>query len=249
MAGNPQIPYFSGHYRTSDRMPSSITAKQGRERIQTMRRFFILPVLALVLAACGTGSSSDDLKATRAAALTGFAMPTNTLPLPTETITPTPTVEPTATLSTPSATRTATRPAAVIAPPCDDSAFVRDVTIPDGTVMKPGEEFIKTWSFLNTGTCSWTTAYAIAFVGGNAMDGVITYMPIAVDPGGVIDISIGLAAPAAPGTHTGNWRLKNADGAFFGASVYVQIVVPGSASTTAPEITNTLEPTPAASGA
>src|SRR5512141_2699521 len=32
---------------------------------------------------------------------------------------------------------------------CNNSAFVADVTIPDGTVMKPGKDFVKTWSIKN----------------------------------------------------------------------------------------------------
>jgi hypothetical protein len=213
--------------------------------LQILRHFFILPVLALALGACSSGPSADDLKATRAAALTEMALPTETLPIPTETITPTPTEGGTETLLlTPSATRTATRPAGPVGPVCDNAAYFSDVTIPDGTVMQPEEVFVKTWSLRNTGTCSWTTAYAIDFVSGNALDGVIKYLSEAVDPGGAVEISVGLAAPSAPGTYTGYWRMKNEEGTFFGDLVYVQIVVPGSASTSesTPEITNTLEP-------
>jgi hypothetical protein len=226
-------------------MPSSNTGKKGRRMLLILRRFFILPALLLALGACNSGPSTDDLKTTRAAALTEMALPTETLPVPTETITPTPTAGTETSALSPTVTRTATRPAVPIAPVCDSSAYVSDVTIPDGTVMQPGEVFVKTWSFRNTGTCGWTTAYTIDFVNGEAMDGVITYMPQAVDPGGTVEISVGLAAPSTPGTHTGYWRLKNEDRVFFGDLVYVQIVVPGSAATSEPtvEMTNTLEPT------
>ena len=57
------------------------------------------------------------------------------------------------------------------------------------------------------------------------MDGVITYVPQEVKPGGVVEISVGLSAPTTPGTYTGYWRLKNADGVFFGKWVSVNIVV------------------------
>ena len=40
-------------------------------------------------------------------------------------------------------------------PLCKNSAFVADVTIPDGTVLKPGEKFTKIWSVQNTGICAW----------------------------------------------------------------------------------------------
>jgi hypothetical protein len=224
--------------------------------IQTIRRFFILPVLALTLGACGSSSSADDLKATRAAALTALVVPTQTLAVATDAPTSTPTAASAATsMVTPSVTRTVTRPPVVNQPLCDDAAFVSDVTIPDNTVIQPGAGFVKTWSLRNTGTCNWTTSYAISFVSGNKMDGVITYLTKAVESGSTIEISIGLSAPTTPGTYTGYWRLKNADGNLFGELVYVQIVVPGSATATGtiattassatptPEITNTPLPT------
>jgi hypothetical protein len=220
---------------------------------QTIRRFFILPVLALALGACSSSPSTDDLKATRAAALTALVLPSETLAVATDAPTSTPTAVSAETQAlTPSATRTATRPPVVNQPLCDDAAFVSDVTIPDKTVIQPGAGFVKTWGIRNTGTCSWTTAYSITFVSGTRMDGVITYLTQAADPGGTIEISVGLAAPTTPGTYTSYWRLKNAGGTLFGELVYVQIVVPGSAtatltpaqsSTPTPEITNTPLPT------
>ncbi len=189
--------------------------------LQTLRRILILPVLALALGACDA-VSTEDIKATRAAALTELALPTIT---PTDTITLTPTAV-TATISlTPTETRAATRPPAGKAPLCDDFAYVSDVTIPDGTVLQPEEGFVKTWSLYNTGTCTWTAAYAIDFSSGTRMDGVITYMPQEVKSGGVVEISVGLWAPSSPGTYTGYWRMKNAEGVFFGVWVSVNIVV------------------------
>ncbi len=193
--------------------------------LQILQRLSILPILALALAACGAGTAEDDFKATRAAALTELALPTETLPVPTDTITLTPTAV-TATISlTSTETRAATRPPAANAPLCDDSAYVSDVTIPDGTVLQPGEGFVKTWSLLNTGTCTWTATYGIDVSSGARMDGVITYVPQEVKPGGAVEISVGLWAPTTPGTYTGYWRMKNADGVFFGAWVSVNIVV------------------------
>ena len=36
---------------------------------------------------------------------------------------------------------------------CDNADFVTDITIPDETVIEPGEDFTKTWRLKNTGTC------------------------------------------------------------------------------------------------
>lgn len=214
--------------------------------------FLLLPGLALSLSACGAGTgglSGRDATYT-ALVMTLSAPAAETVSVPSATPSSSPTLEASETLMPASGpSRTATRPAAPAGPLCDDSAYVSDVTIPDGTVMKPGEEFVKTWKIRNTGACSWTTAYTLAFLGGDRMDGVATALPAAVDPGGTIEISVGLVAPATAGTHTSKWRLKNADGNFFGEWVYVQIVVSGVATaigptpTPAPAISDTPVPT------
>jgi hypothetical protein len=214
---------------------------------QLARRFPFLLILAFALSACaaGSGPSAGEMQDTQAAALTDVALTLQATPLPSATPSPSPTEDVSPTQSpTLGIMQTATRPA-VVAPLCDDSAYVSDVSIPDGTQMEPGEEFIKTWSIRNTGTCTWTTAYALDFVSGKRMDGVITYVPHAVDPGDALEISIGLVAPSEAGTQTSYWQLRNADGNFFGEMVYVQIVVSGGSATAEPtaEITDTLEPT------
>jgi hypothetical protein len=204
--------------------------------LQFLRRVSWPLILMLALTGCGAGSglSSDDFNATRAAALTEIELTAEYTPLPSASPSPTPTEEIGATLSpTASSLRTATRPATSAGPLCDDAAYVSDVTIPDGTKMDPEEAFIKTWKIRNTGACTWTTEYGLDYSSGEKMDGVVTYLSETVEPGGEVDISIGLVAPAAPGTYTGYWRMKNADGAFFGEIIYVQIVVPGSATATA----------------
>ena len=187
-------------------------------------------LLAAVLSACGSGEPtlSDREASITAAALTAARTVTTVVPSPTPSPTPdtTPTVTPTG-MATPSATK----PPVVIGPLCDDAAYVSDVTIPDGTVIDQGDEFIKTWRMKNTGTCEWTTDYAIAFVSGNAMDGQTTALEVSVEAGEEVDISVKLAGPETPGTYTGYWRLKNASGAFFGELVFVQIVIPGEEET------------------
>ncbi|MFN2299491.1 MAG: NBR1-Ig-like domain-containing protein [Anaerolineales bacterium] len=214
------------------------------------------PVLALLLAAflsaCASGEPtlSDREASITAAALTAARTVTTVVPSPTPSPTPntTPTVTPTG-----MATRSATKPPVVIGPLCDDAVYVSDVTIPDGTVIDPGDEFIKTWRMKNTGTCEWTTDYAIAFVSGNAMDGQDTALEVSVEAGEEVDISVKLAGPETPGTYTGNWRLQNASGAPFGELVFVQIVIPGEEETPTetpeateevPAATDTPTPTP-----
>ena len=126
---------------------------------------------------------------------------------------------------------------------CDNSVYLSDVTVPDGTVLTPGATFTKTWSMQNTGTCTWSTSYSIVFYSGNAMSGVTTALSESVSPGGSINISVELTAPSTASSYTGYWRLQNASGTSFGEAVYVQIVVSGNTATPTSTSTATSETT------
>ena len=91
---------------------------------------------------------------------------------------------------------------------CDNCVFVSDVTIPDGTVMTPGQTFTKTWALMNNGTCAWSTSYKLSFISGEAMGGTSVPVPSAVPAGQQAQISVSLIAPATGGSYTGTWRCK-----------------------------------------
>jgi hypothetical protein len=210
--------------------------------MNTFRRRTICALfLTAVLYACGSGTPtlSDREASITAAALTAARTVTTIVPSPTFSPTPetTPTISPT---STPSLR--ATLPPVIQGPLCDDSLYLSDVTIPDGTLIDPGDEFIKTWKIQNSGTCEWTTEYAIAFVSGDAMDGKTTVLENSAEAGEAVEVSVKLAAPKTPGTYTGYWRMQNASGAFFGQLVFVQIKVAGGEGTITATPEETEEP-------
>jgi hypothetical protein len=105
-------------------------------------------------------------------------------------------------------------------PRCVDSAtLVKDVTIPDGTRIDPGDSFTKIWRLRNTGTCTWTQEYDLIFLSGHRMD-AYTVVPLRgkVSPGQVVDLSVGMKAPKNVGTFWGYWMLRNEQGGIFGVS-------------------------------
>jgi len=126
---------------------------------------------------------------------------------------------------------------------CDKSAYINDVTIPDGTILAPGQTFVKTWKLQNTGSCTWSADYSLAFVSGIVMGGSTTTIGQSMASGAQAEISVSLTAPSTVGTYTGYWRLSNEQGVAFGVTVYVQIVVSNDASTLTPT------PTPTATSA
>jgi hypothetical protein len=108
-------------------------------------------------------------------------------------------------------------------------ALIRDVTIPSGTQMKPGESFTKTWQIANTGTCDWLYGYSLVFGSGERMGGdgyrLSSRINVPVPPKEWRQVSVELEAPNQPGTYTASWRIANGDGQAFGASLGVSIVV------------------------
>jgi hypothetical protein len=182
-----------------------------------------IAILALLLSACNLGvSEPPDAAATlnplyTAAAQTLDAMAnqgTNTPGIPLATSTPFPTSTPI--LSFPTST-----PIIYYSPVpvkrCDAAAFVKDITIADGSTLSPGKSFTKTWRLQNVGTCSWTSSYALIFVSGDGMSGPTSVgLSGNVNPGETIDISVNLTAPSSKGHYRSYWKLRNASGVLFG---------------------------------
>lgn len=152
-----------------------------------------------------------------AATSTPDALPTASQP----TITP----QPLATLAPlPSSTPTADN--------CNLAKFDTDVTIPDGSVLAPDTNFVKTWRLTNTGTCTWNTNYAIVFSGGDQMGAAAaTNLPGNVPPGATVDVSVQMKSPSADGKYAGNFMLRSDTGLIFGtgashmAPIFVSIEV------------------------
>ncbi len=108
--------------------------------------------------------------------------------------------------------------------PQDNSSFVSDVTIPDGTQITAGQSFTKTWRLKNTGGSTWTTSYKFCFVSGSQMSGPsCVNIGSSVAPNATYDVSVPMIAPSTAGSYTGYWKMKNASGTAFGTQVYVQI--------------------------
>jgi hypothetical protein len=114
-------------------------------------------------------------------------------------------------------------------PQCLDSAFITDVTYPDGAEVKAGKPFEKVWQVQNTGTCTWDDGFtAVQFTGDNFGDKAktweLTQKSDFTAPGDTLDIKIDMVAPGVPGEFTGCWRMKSDTGYFFGTWLCVDVV-------------------------
>lgn len=106
-----------------------------------------------------------------------------------------------------------------------DMTFVADVTIPDDTVLQPGETFTKTWQLQNTGTLAWED-FGLVHVDGDPL-GAISPQPIipAVPAGELVAISTAMTAPTEGGTYTSWWVIHDQDDNQVGDKFYTRIVV------------------------
>ena len=117
---------------------------------------------------------------------------------------------------------------------CDSAAFVSDVTYPDGSNVPLGGAFTKIWRLQNTGTCTWTTSYALVYVTGERFSApAAVAMPTSVGPGQTVDLAVNLTAPNQNGQYRGFWKLRNSSNVLFGigpsadSNFYVDVKVTG----------------------
>jgi hypothetical protein len=149
-------------------------------------------------------------------------------PLPPATDTPIPPESPTATATnglTTDPTLAALGTPAVL---CDNLSFdgaTVDVTIPDGTPMTPGQEFVKTWKIKNTGSCAWGDGYKLIYSYGERMSGQPKPLGTLVAVGQEVEVSVNFKAPTKVGEYTSAWQMTNPRGITFGKAIFVKIVV------------------------
>lgn len=199
------------------------------------RYFTALAALLVAMLACNLPSAQSNQQ-NPDAILTAAAL-TVQAQLPADTAT-----SPSAATAPPAATATFTPlplPTAIPATAttaCDVGQFIKDVTIPDGSVFSPADNFTKTWRIQNIGSCTWS-GYSVVFDNGDPMNGTSPTAIGTVPPGGFIDISVPLQAPSPTGSYRGYWRIRNASGVLIpilhgynSQSFYVDIKVQSSGS-------------------
>lgn len=106
-----------------------------------------------------------------------------------------------------------------------NARFVADVTIPDDTLMIPGQTFAKSWRVLNNGSTSWGEGFQLVHVDGADLSESKEQNVTAVDPGQMTTLTVNMTAPSVPGIHFTDWRLRDPEGNEFGDILYARIIV------------------------
>lgn len=121
--------------------------------------------------------------------------------------------------------------------PCFNLLWIEDVTIPDGTQMKAGEVFTKTWLVQNIGGCAWRAGFTFSHVGGDLMRGNTVILQEPIQTGSKRELSVQLTVPSGQtGLIQSSWRMADETGSFFGDTLSVNIQV---GSVTTPVVTST----------
>jgi len=109
---------------------------------------------------------------------------------------------------------------------CEDGLwYISDLTIPDGTLVSPGDTIDKRWQVENSGSCNWNEGYRLRRISGEALGvpGELALYPARSGPRAVLQIRF--PAPAEPGTYRSAWQAYNPQGEAFGDPVFVEIIV------------------------
>jgi hypothetical protein len=156
---------------------------------------------------------------------TPFVPPTRVVAAPTATPDLLPTLPPIPTPVPSTVTPEPTLPPSPT-PVCDNNLiFVRDETIPDGTVFNGGERLDKQWRVRNAGTCNWDARYRLQWVAGDLLGAANAQALYPALAGEEALLQIEFIAPLEAGVHQSAWQAHAPDGTPFGERVFISIIV------------------------
>ena len=111
-------------------------------------------------------------------------------------------------------------------PTCNNGlGFIADLTVPDGTLVEPGETLDKRWEVENSGTCNWNNRYTIGLIAGPGMGVPVQQALVPALAGTQTMIRMIFTAPEEPGNYRSAWQVYDPDGNAFGDPFFIDIVV------------------------
>lgn len=129
------------------------------------------------------------------------------------------------------------------------SCFVGDVTVWDGTVVRPLTRFTKIWRMRNNGAIAWPSGTQLVWVSGDHLGGrksaELEIPEMGFPVGQELDVSVDFVAPLVLGQYTSYWQMMSPSGQQFGDEVWVIIQVddqPSAASSCASPLNLNLPP-------
>jgi len=106
--------------------------------------------------------------------------------------------------------------------------FVRDVNLPDGALVIPGNSLIKSWEFINPSATSWPEGSKLVFTQGNRelLGDVEEFPSPLAAPGQKVEVSCPIQVPSKSGRYQATFQLHDKDRVpFEGHRCWVELVV------------------------
>ena len=190
-----------------------------------MRRLVWLTVAGLVLASCGAQPRRSVTPA-RTPALTTLPHVTPLAPGGSSAL-PSPSAEGAGGFASPDSVPTPT----FLAPPLGadlctyDLLFVSDLTVPDGTLFRPGDAIDKRWKVRNSGACAWGPEFRLVLVDGDPMGAPseLALYPALSGTDGIVRAQ--MIAPQQAGDYVSTWQARDPQGNLFGNKMWVRVSV------------------------
>jgi hypothetical protein len=103
--------------------------------------------------------------------------------------------------------------------------FIRDLTLPDGTVVLPGQTLDKRWQVENSGSCNWDTRYRLKLIAGPNLGAVIDQALYPARSNTQALIRITFTAPDESGVQRSAWQAHDPQGEPFGDPIFIEVAV------------------------
>jgi len=111
-------------------------------------------------------------------------------------------------------------------PTCTNSlTYLEDLSLPDGTIVRPGESLDKRWLVENSGTCNWGENYRFKFISGAELNAPIEQALYPARSGAKATLRTLFTAPSEAGIYQSAWQAFDPRGQPFGDPVYIQVTV------------------------
>ena len=119
-----------------------------------------------------------------------------------------------------------TSPIPTSAPACTSNLlYIEDLTVPDGTVVAPGEQLDKRWRVENNGSCNWDVQYSLVPIGGQQLGAPDKQALYPARSGTQAMVQMIFTAPEEPGAYRSAWQAQDLEGNLFGDPIYIDIIV------------------------
>ena len=103
--------------------------------------------------------------------------------------------------------------------------FLEDLTIPDGSIVNPGDLLDKRWLVENAGSCNWDQGYSLRLIGGPDMGTNAENALFPARSGSQAEIRILFTAPQEPAVYRSAWQAHDPQGNIFGDAIFIEVVV------------------------